>query len=87
MENKQNHKIYFIQLIQQISDHTWMFVNITPEQTLTLHSDFVYEAEELYLTVTGTTQTLRESVVQLDVQNNDLINSIVDKLIYSVRSN
>ena len=52
-----------------------------------IYADFVYETEELLLTITGTTQTLRESNIQLDVQDNSLINSLIDKLLYSVRLN
>lgn len=50
-----------------------------------VYMDFVYEAQELILNITGTTQTLRENKTQLQVQDNSLINSLVDKLLYSVR--
>ena len=50
-----------------------------------IYADFVYEPDELLLTITGVTQTLRENKTQLQVQDNSLINSLVDKLLYSVR--
>lgn len=52
-----------------------------------VYADFVYDSSELLLTVTGVTQTLRENSTQLQVQDNSLINSLVDKLLYSVRFN
>ena len=52
-----------------------------------VYADFVYEPEELLLTITGVTITLRENKTQLQVQDNSLINSLVDKLLYSVRFN
>ena len=52
-----------------------------------IYADFVYEAKELLLTITGVTQTLREHSTQLQVQDNSLINSLVDKILYSVRLN
>lgn len=52
-----------------------------------IYADFVYEAKELLLTITGVTQTLRENSTQLQVQDNSLINSLVDKILYSVRLN
>ena len=50
-----------------------------------VYVDFVYEPQKLILNITGTTQTLRENNTQLQVQDNSLINSLVDKLLYSVR--
>jgi hypothetical protein len=52
-----------------------------------VYADFVYEPDELLLTITGVTYGLRESTTQLQVQDNSLINSLVDKLLYSVRFN
>ena len=52
-----------------------------------VYADFVYEPDELLLTITGVTYGLRENTTQLQVQDNSLINSLVDKLLYSVRFN
>ncbi len=60
------------------------FTNTNPQQELTI-LDYAYVSEPVELQITGITKTLREQSMQLTVQNNQTINSLVDKLLYSIR--
>jgi len=64
--------------------HGTTFTNTDPQQKLTI-LDYAYVSEPVELQITGITKTLREQNMQLTVQNNQTINSLVDKLLYSIR--
>lgn len=64
--------------------HGTTFTNTDPQQELTI-LDYAYVSEPVELQITGITKTLREQSMQLTVQNNQTINSLVDKLLYSIR--
>ena len=64
--------------------HGTTFTDTDPQQELTI-LDYAYVSEPVELQITGITKTLREQSMQLTVQNNQTINSLVDKLLYSIR--
>jgi len=64
--------------------HGTTFTDTDPQQKLTI-LDYAYVSEPVELQITGITKTLREQNMQLTVQNNQTINSLVDKLLYSIR--
>jgi len=64
--------------------HGTTFTDTNPQQELTI-LDYAYVSEPVELQITGITKTLREQSMQLTVQNNQTINSLVDKLLYSIR--
>jgi hypothetical protein len=64
--------------------HGTTFTNTDPQQELII-LDYAYVSEPVELQITGITKTLREQSMQLTVQNNQTINSLVDKLLYSIR--
>ncbi len=77
-------RLTFDRKIPYFQFHGTTFTDTNPQQELII-LDYVYVSEPVELQITGITKTLREQSMQLTVQNNQTINSLVDKLLYSIR--